>query len=340
MIKRLFLNTDKIGFFLIFSLLLILQRNCLLAENNETGKWVIQDTKGKPVARHENSFVECDGKLYLIGGRGIKPVNIYNPETKEWKEGKKTPIELHHFQAVAYKGEIYVAGAQTGGYPHEEPVKHIYIYHCEKDEWRKGAVIPEKRRRGAAGCAIYNDKLYLCCGIIDGHYDGHVKWFDEYDLVKKTWKQLPDAPRKRDHFQAVVINNKMYAASGRLSSKKTNQVFSLTVKEVDFYDFETGKWQSLPAEDNLPTLRAGASAVNFNEELFIIGGESSQKTAHNNVEVFNPEKHKWMRYPSLNRGRHGTQAVVFDNKIFIVAGSGNRGGRPELNSLEIYIPNE
>ncbi|MDQ3291311.1 MAG: choice-of-anchor D domain-containing protein, partial [Bacteroidota bacterium] len=38
----------------------------------------------------------------------------------------------------------------------------------------------------------------------------------------------------------------------------------------------------------------------------------------------------------LKQGRHGTQAIVSNNNIYIAAGCGNRGGTPELNTQEAF----
>ena len=35
-------------------------------------------------------------------------------------------------------------------------------------------------------------------------------------------------------------------------------------------------------------------------------------------------------------GRHGTQAIYFNGKVFVTGGAGNRGGGPELNSLDCW----
>ena len=37
----------------------------------------------------------------------------------------------------------------------------------------------------------------------------------------------------------------------------------------------------------------------------------------------------------LNRARHGTNCCVHDDKLWIAAGSGARGGEPELTSIEV-----
>ncbi|WP_026350551.1 Kelch repeat-containing protein [Dyadobacter beijingensis] len=298
--------------------------------------WTVSEPENLPEKRHENAMATANGKLYLLGGRGIKPVDEYDFKKDSWKNLAPSPLEMSHFQAVSYKNEIYVLGAFTGGYPHEVPIPDIYIFNPLKNEWRKGAAIPENRRRGAAGAFTLNDKIYLVCGIQDGHWDGQVTWFDEFDPATGTWKTLTDAPRPRDHVQVAVLGNKLYVAGGRLSTARINQVLNTVIREVDVYDFKTGKWSTLDASNNLPTLRAGNTAVAYNNKILIIGGESDAHVeAHNEVEAFNPATQKWERLPSLHQGRHGTQAVMLNKKIYIAAGSANRGGGPELNDMEI-----
>jgi N-acetylneuraminic acid mutarotase len=245
-------------------------------------------------------------------------------------------MEMHHFQAVEHKGEIYVLGAFTGDYPHETPISHIYIYNPKKDQWRKGAEIPQKRRRGAAGVAVYRNNIYLVSGITDGHWDGHVNWLDEYDPKTDKWKVLPDIPHARDHFQAAVAGDQLIVAGGRRSTARINRVLDITVPEVDIYDFKQGTWKTLPAAQNIPTQRAGCTAVTVGNQVLIIGGESAtQKVAHNQTEAFDLRTNTWQTLPSLQTGRHGTQAVVFNNKVYIAAGVGNAGGSPELRSMEV-----
>jgi N-acetylneuraminic acid mutarotase len=298
--------------------------------------WKAIEPGNLPEKRHENGMTTANGKIYLIGGRGMRSVNEYDPKKDTWTTLSKTPIEMSHFQAVSYKDEVYVLGAFSGNFPHETPIPNIYIFNPSKNEWRKGPEIPENRRRGAAGAFVLNDKIYLVCGIQDGHWDGHVAWFDVYDPVANKWEILPDAPRPRDHVQVAVVGNKLYVAGGRLSTAKINQVMNRTVQEVDVFDFKTTSWTTLDASNNLPTLRAGNTAVGFGNKLLIIGGESTaQEAAHNEVEAFNTQTQKWERFPSLFQGRHGTQAVILNRKVYIAAGSANRGGGPELNDMEV-----
>lgn len=299
--------------------------------------WQTVEVTEEPLARHENAFAALDGKFYLIGGRNNKPISIYDPETKAWSDGATPPLEMHHFQALPFQDKIYVIGAFTGGYPHEEPIPDIYAYDPASDSWNKEGEIPADRQRGAAGLVTFEDKIYVVCGIQDGHWDGHTAWLDEYNPATQEWTKLSDAPRTRDHFHAAVINGKLYSAGGRNTSAKTDQSLDLTIGEVDVYDFEADKWETL--DKPLPTQRAGTAAVPYGESLIIIGGESSaQVPAHSEVEVYDVASQSWTSLPSLEQGRHGTQAVLYADTIFVAAGSGNRGGGPELTSMEQYSP--
>jgi N-acetylneuraminic acid mutarotase len=303
-------------------------------------QWKVGEPTSLPVKRAESGMATANGKLYLVGGRGIKPADEFDPKTNSWTSLNPSPIEMNHFQAVSFKDEIYVMGAFTGPYPHEIPIPNIYKFLPTKNEWIRGAEIPEDRRRGAAGSVVYKDKIYLVCGETDGHWDGHVAWFDEYNPKNDTWKKLPDAPHVRDHVSVAIVDDKLYIAGGRLSTARTNQVLNTCVKEVDVYDFKTGKWSTLDASNNIPTLRAGNTAVVYDNKVLIIGGESDAHIeAHNEVEAFNPKTNKWEILPTLLRGRHGTGATLLNGKIYIAAGCGNRGGSPELDEMEILEKN-
>jgi N-acetylneuraminic acid mutarotase len=302
----------------------------------DSAGWEIVRTDGAPEKREDCAFAAANGLLYLIGGRGIKTVDVYHPAGRLWTHNKPTPMEIHHFQAVAWKQEIYAVGAMNGRYPHERPFDSVYIYNPERDNWRPGAAIPANRRRGSGGAVVYRNQIYFVCGIQDGHYGGTVAWFDVFDPRTGNWKALPNAPHARDHFHAAVIGHELYVAGGRQTSARTNQVADLTEHAVDVYNFSTGQWRTLDADKNLPTARAGCTAVALGHLLYVIGGESvDQEGSHREVECYDTKKHRWLAGPPLQTGRHDMQALGFRKTLYIAAGSANRGGGPDLNTLEV-----
>lgn len=299
--------------------------------------WTILEAEGEAEKRHENAFVQVGDKFLLIGGRGQKKIDIFDTQTRKWSKGAQPPMEIHHVQAVSLDGLVYILGGFTGGWPYETPLSHVLIYDPLANIWVIGPKIPEDRRRGAAGVAVYKDKIYMVNGIINGHTSGWVNWLDEFDPYTGSWKKLPNSPEARDHFQAAVIDDKLYVAGGRRSGSEGNG-FAGTVKSTNVYDFKTQTWKILPS---IPTPRAGTATAILNENLVILGGESdAQEAAHDEVEVLDIASGKWKSLPSMNKGRHGTQAISLDDKIIIGSGSRNRGGGPELNSFEVLSTEE
>jgi len=303
----------------------------LIAQKDD-GHWeMVKSADGsEPVQRHEAAFIAVGKKFYLLGGRDIRPVSIFDTQTQSWSEGAAPPLEMHHLQPVVYDKKIYILGALTGPYPGETPVPNIYIYDPEKDLWQKGDPIPEDRQRGSTGTVVYKNKIYMVCGIKDGHRGDHKKWLDEYDPETGEWATLPDAPRARDHFQASVVKNKLYVLGGRRSDAPDN-VFGNKEAKVDVYDFRTQTWTTL--EEPLPTTRAGSFNAVLGKQIAVIGGESGdQRLAHNEVEALDTKNGSWTIFPPIPEGRHGTGAILHKKAVYIASGCGNRGGSPELKT--------
>ncbi len=297
------------------------------------------------MGRHEHGYVRVGDRFYLLGGRGDRPVQAFDPASETWTTLGMPPLEMHHFQPVEHHGKIYVLGAFTGGWPTETPIPNVYIYDPASDTWTEGPPIPEKRRRGAAGLVVHADHFYLISGIQNGHTDGHVAWLDRFAPQTGEWIELPDAPRARDHFQAVVLDNNLYVAGGRRSSYGTGQPVELTVPEVDVYDFTFNRWRTLAPSANIPTERAGTTALRYHNKLVVIGGESQwglsenpdNPPAHTEVEVFDPATETWFNMPPLSEGLHAMQAVLYGGRIYIASGS-KTVGATEVSTQIVYSP--
>lgn len=303
----------------------------------QTCRWTTIDAQGNPTARHENAFLEYKGKFYLIGGRGVNPVDVFDPKTNTWTALGKTPIDMHHFQPVVYGDAIYVVGAMQGKYPVETPLEHVWIYYPEEDRWEQGPEIPENRRRGGGGVVVFDDKIYLSCGIEFGHTSGTNNYFDCFDPETGEWEVLTKAPHIRDHFYAVVANGKLYNIGGRNTSYHTPErfgaFFDQTVPHVDVYDFEKGKWHT--EEETLPYPTAAGGVVHKDDAILYFGGEAAWKSAYNQTQKMDLDTHRWSLLAPLVRGRHGTGAILWEDKIYVAAGSPKRGGG-NLSSIEVF----
>ncbi|MEZ4850291.1 MAG: kelch repeat-containing protein [Bacteroidia bacterium] len=259
---------------------------------------------------------------------------MYDINAKSWTTGASAPEQFNHFQATEYEGLIWVIGAfYQNNYPSEPPEDNIHIYDPAHDEWIVGPTIPASRRRGSTGLVVYDDKFYVVGGNTIGHNGGYVDWFDEYDPINNTWTPMTSAPRARDHFNAVVIGSKLYAAGGRLTGG-TGGTFAPLVEEVDVYNFNTNSWSTLPSTLNIPTPRAGVAAVNFQDQVVVIGGEGNGN-AYPNAEAYDPSTSTWTTLDPMNHQRHGTQAIVSGDGIYTTGGSFKQGGGSQTN-MEVY----
>lgn len=54
-----------------------------------------------PTARHEAAFVAVNDKAYLLGGRGVKPVDIYDLKSGTWTSGDSSPAEREALIKIA-----------------------------------------------------------------------------------------------------------------------------------------------------------------------------------------------------------------------------------------------
>ncbi|SMD46299.1 Por secretion system C-terminal sorting domain-containing protein [Aquiflexum balticum DSM 16537] len=299
--------------------------------------WNILNEDQNYSARHENAFVQAGEAFYLMGGRGnenSRTIDIYNYQQDSWNSLVNiAPKQFNHFQATEYKGYIWVIGAfETNNFPNEEPASHVWIFDPVNQQYFQGPEIPADRRRGSAGLVVYNDKFYMVAGNRLGHNAQYVSYFDEFDPATGEWTILPDAPRPRDHFHATVIGTKMYVASGRQTGGITT--FGPVIREVDVYDFETGTWSTLPSALDIPTPRAGAVVANFQNKLFVAGGEipgGDNTDALDITEIFDPQEQTWTTGPRLNFKRHGTQGIVSGDGLFVAAGSPIRGSGNQKN---------
>ena len=110
---------------------------------------------------------------------------------------------------------------------------------------------------------------------------------------------------------------------------------ALTISHGNVYNFEEQRWEMVNNNLEIPTERAGNSAFVWNNAVIIGGGESTaHKVARNEVEAFNTATGLWSNWPALNQGRHGTGFAFIKNHVYTASGCGNRGGEPELTSLE------
>ncbi len=319
--------------------------------NGYSQTWIEKNESENYTARHECGFVQVGDKFVMFGGReSSQTLDVYDFASNTWTNGGPAPKSFNHFQAVTYEGLIWVIGAFQTNVPNpEENADYIYMYNPATEQWIQGMEIPESRKRGSAGLAVYNNTFYVVGGNNNGHSGGYVSYFDAFNPISGTWTALSNAPRARDHFQVAVFGTKLYAIGGRLTGGPGG-LFEPQVAEVDVYDFTTAQWSTLPSNKNIPSPRAGLGVAVYNNEIYTLGGETTFNRPNNGqvniVESFNPITNNWTSRSNLNFTRHGFQPIVSGNAIYVAGGASggipirkmeylgtdNASGTPNVNS--------
>ncbi|MEM9778236.1 MAG: galactose oxidase-like domain-containing protein, partial [Chloroflexota bacterium] len=82
-------NIAPPGFYMLFAfdssgVPSIAQMVQILPAEDMTWEPVTTTDNSQPTERHESAYVEKDGKFYLMGGRGSRPIEMFDPISKTW----------------------------------------------------------------------------------------------------------------------------------------------------------------------------------------------------------------------------------------------------------------
>lgn len=297
----------------------------------ETNWQALSTTDGSSLtARHEAASVVHEDYVYLLGGRGNRPVERYSVATGQWENLGLAPLEMHHMQPVVLNDIIYVLGALTCCYPREEIVADIHAFDTQKETWDVVGSLPVDRLRGSAAAAVYDGKIYLLGGNTNGHDGGAVAWFDEYDPQTGQWRKLPDAPNARDHFSAVMVGDQLIATAGRQTTQPSPAAGP--VLATDIYDFTLSQWRSGAP---IPTPRAGVVSVAYDGHVIVAGGEiNTSSNALDEVEAYDVDTDSWQSLPGMTSGRHGSGGGIVSSYLYMFSGAPTIGGAAEIAGSE------
>jgi hypothetical protein len=308
--------------------------------------WEEVDDGSGPNPRHEAGQVLDGNTLFLIGGRRTQPVEEFALGGSSWSDTGPSYLHFpHHFQPVRVGGDIYLMGGMEGGCclaENETPFTHVQEFNPDSGTITNGHAIPSARQRGSAGAVAHNGLIYVAGGITGGHGDQtgedvteNVLLFDVYDPDTGSFTPLDDIPRKRDHFQAAIVGDRIYLIGGRTTEllPSPSLLEANQVGPVDVYDISDGQWLDNHEMDPIPTRRSGAMTAVVGRYIFVIGGEGGTGhstpggAAHSVVEVLDTVTGNWdTSLPALSPPRHGTGATVCGFDIYIASGTKTVGG--------------
>lgn len=186
-----------------------------------------------PTPRHGLSASVLNGKIYAISGfdgTNMATVEEYDPASDTWTKKADLPTLRSHLATQVVNGKIYAIGGWDRREGMDTVFSSVAVYDPAADTWTKKADMPTSRWSPASG--VVNGKIYVVGGtVVTGARDRHnLKTVEVYDPETDTWAQGVDMPTARGWLSASLVDGRLYAVGGRISSPSGMTVLA-TVEE-------------------------------------------------------------------------------------------------------------
>uniref|UniRef100_A0A3Q1J0T8 BTB domain-containing protein n=1 Tax=Anabas testudineus TaxID=64144 RepID=A0A3Q1J0T8_ANATE len=198
------------------------------------------------VARCRHNSLVYDGKLYTIGGLGVSGnldhVERYDTITNQWETVSPLPKPVHSAAATVCGGKIYVfGGVNEAG--RSAGVLQSYVPQSNTWSFIESPMIDNKY----APAVTLNGFIFILGGA-------YARATTIYDPDKGNIKAGPNMNHSRQFCSAVILDGKIYATGGIVSSEGP------ALGNMETFDPCTNTWtllQSLPC----PLFRHGCVVI-------------------------------------------------------------------------------
>jgi N-acetylneuraminic acid mutarotase len=148
------------------------------------------------------------------------------------------------------------------------------------------------------------------------------------EIYEGQWETLAEMNVPRYNFSVCVHQGKIYAIGGTIGGG----MGAPATASVEVYDPEEDKWNQ---ETELSSNRTHAAACIYNDEIYVLGGSSTESVNPQKiVEVYDLKSKNWTRKEDMLTKKMNSVAITYNNKIYTVGGQANNG----LKNLEEYDP--
>lgn len=281
--------------------------------------WV--DKLPMPTPRTGFAAATLGGDIYIIGGEGyddagydfdpLDTVEIYNPQTDNWRTGTAMPTVRKSPVAAVVNGKLYVIGGTNVINP--AGLSTVEEYNPVTDSWITKTEMPTGRF-AAAACVVDN-KIYVVGGTSGGF---SLDTFEMYDPALNSWASLEAMPTPREGLAAAAVNGKVYAMGG----------YGLPghLATVEEYDPGLGTWS---AKADMPLPRSDLSASVTGNGIFVAGGNYELSRAIAETSLYDPATNSWLPKTSMTSGLAEAASGIVDGKVYVFESLVSREYTPE-----------
>ena len=281
---------------------------CLICLNTAPANdWVRK--ADMPTARGQISAGVVDSVIYVIGGTPLQAtVEAYDPVRDTWEAKADMPTpRVTDTSTSVVDGLIYTIGGSKGG---GQIIPTVEVYAPATDTWEARADMPTPRANFPT-CEL-NGRIYAFGGEHSANLAAPTGIVEEYDPVNNTWAKKADMPDIREGHAAVAVDDSIYIIGG----EDTGILSGPAISTVQAYDPDTDTWTR---KADMPTARAGLTAVVVNGNIYAIGGIVNGVLLPT-VEIYDPMRDSWRAGVDLPTTRTLHSCAAVDGRIYVIGG--------------------
>jgi N-acetylneuraminic acid mutarotase len=251
-----------------------------------------------PAPRRAVAAAATGGVLYAAGGfasgdGAVADVFTYDPAADAWTARASLPTPRGAAAAAAFDGKVYVAGGRRDG----TALHDLAVYDPATDAWTVLPLMPHARE--GLGLAATDLLLYAMGGRDGGppltigelfHPPGN-EWF----------KEVAPLLTARSRFGLAGLGPRVYAFGGDVPDGVVAGSGG-TFPDVEMFDPTRNSWFRQP---DLPTPRAGLTAVPLGGRIYVVGGATPGFDPTGATEIFLPESADALTVKKLALARRG-----------------------------------
>lgn len=156
-----------------------------------------------------SNLIECNGKLYLIGGDSayniLNIVEEYDPINNLWRNKANISFPRHAMNSCVYNNKIYVFGGYYN--PGGQVVNRTDEFNPITNKWTQKTNIPI--RINYCNSILHNNKIYLFGGRDSANHLNSKVFI--YDPINDSWTQIASIlDNSPDVKSACIFNNTLF----------------------------------------------------------------------------------------------------------------------------------
>jgi N-acetylneuraminic acid mutarotase len=226
-----------------------------------------------------------------------------------WTRLPDAPLAMTHINLASVGGVLYMMGGLEG--PRFTARGESFSLQLGGGAWMPLPSMPAGLERGAAAVVTAPNHIYLLGGA--GTVSA-VKTCLDYNIIERTWTQLPDLPNARSHAAAMRMQDGTLVLAGGLATLDATQPLS------DVFILRPGAAAWEGGRRSMPTARGGCAYGQALGQLICAGGESGNQVL-SVVEGYDPVLDQWTPYPDMPEPRAGTQGAMLGQQLWIPGGA-------------------